>query len=164
MNTKHFGFRHNLIALAVTAACGPTAAQDAAQEAALTTPGSAISIGAGLGLGVRGKAGARINIGADVSYSLEDERYGQGIIGVNANPSNLPDIAYRLLAFKLFGQYALDRNSDVRLDLIHQRFRQNEWAWENNDVPFFLSDGTTVRQQRDQNVTFLGARYIYKWQ
>lgn len=117
-----------------------------------------------LGLGFRGAPTGKIDIGGDVVFSYETNRYGQGVIGNSTQPNALPAVAYRQTSLKLFGKYALEKNADIRLDLVHQRYFTNEWYWSNNGVPFFYSDGTTLIQQPTQNVTFIGATYIYKWQ
>ena len=76
----------------------------------------------------------------------------------------LPDVTYRLLRLKLFSEYAVDKSSFVRLDMILQRTLFNEWTYEYNGNPFFYTDNTTLSAKRNQNATFLGASYIYKFQ
>jgi hypothetical protein len=62
----------------------------------------------------------------------------------------------------LFGKYALSKRSAVRVNLVHQRARVNDWTWGNNGVPFAYSDGTTVTQNATQKVSFIGVTYIYQ--
>ena len=57
-----------------------------------------------------------------------------------------------------------DLLAEVGLDLVHDRTRLNEWTWGYNGVPFLYSDNTTVSLNPNQNVTFVGVRYIYRWQ
>jgi hypothetical protein len=75
----------------------------------------------------------------------------------------LPEVAYDEFRLRLFGKYALEKNADLRIDLVHFRARLDEWTWGYNGVPFTYSDNTTVSFDTKQHVTFLGATYIYKW-
>jgi MtrB/PioB family decaheme-associated outer membrane protein len=129
-------------------------------------------LGHNLGLGVRGAPNAKLEVGADFTFSYEVNRTGLGVIGTQAaatatspnGPGALPVAAFRQLNLNIFGKYALDKSSDIRVQLLHQRYYSNEWFWNNNGNSFFYSDGTTVTQKDQQNVTFLGATYIYKFQ
>jgi len=47
---------------------------------------------------------------------------------------------------------------------LHDRQKLNEWTWGFNGVPFLYSDNTTVGLNPNQNVTFVGVRYVYRWQ
>lgn len=124
------------------------------------------------GLALTGSPTDRLQVGADLSYTNEKDRYAQSLdpAASAANQAflaasgGLPDVVYRLTALKLFGKYAVDKNADIRVALIHQRARLNEWSWGNNGVPFAYSDNTTVSMNQNQNVTFLGVNYIYKFQ
>jgi len=46
----------------------------------------------------------------------------------------LPDVTYRLLRLKLFGEYAVQKNSYVRADFIYERTSFNEWTYNFNGV------------------------------
>lgn len=124
-----------------------------------------------IGLGLTGKVSSKVEVGGNLSYSDEKSGYAQGTFGVvNAanqsilNQGGLPDTSYRVTSLKLFSKYALDKNAGLRFDLIHQRAKWNDWAWGYNGVPFFISDNTTVSSQQNQNVTFIGVRYLYQFQ
>lgn len=80
-----------------------------------------------------------------------------------AATGGLPDIVFRQTTLRLFGKYAVDKRSAVRLDLLHQRSKWNDWAWSDDGAPFTYSDGTTVSQKPDQSVTFIGVTYVYSW-
>lgn len=124
------------------------------------------------GIALTGTPTERLQVGADLSYTNERDRYDQALAPALSAANRaflvasggLPDVVYRLTALKLFGKYAVDKNSDVRFALIHQRARLNEWSWDNNGVPFAYSDNTTVSMNPNQNVTFFGVNYIYRWQ
>ena len=114
----------------------------------------------------------RFDVGADLLYINDRNIYAQTTdqlasaanVAFLAQSGGLPDVTFRDLRLKLFGKYALQKNSDIRIDLVHDRTRLNEWTWGFNDVPFLYSDNTTVSLNPNQNVTFVGVRYIYRWQ
>lgn len=108
----------------------------------------------GVGVGFIGKLASKLNVGGNLSYVDDKSVYQTG--------GGLPDIVYRQTALKLFGNYALEKGSSVRLDFVHQRVSVNDWAWGNNGTQFAYSDGSTVTQSQNQNVSFIGVTYIYK--
>jgi MtrB/PioB family decaheme-associated outer membrane protein len=114
-----------------------------------------------IGVGVVGKVSGNIEVGADLSYLDDRNHYGLAS-GSSAAAGSLPDVNYRMLALKLSGKYALDKNSDVRVDLINQNTTFDEWTWGNAGVPFAYSDNSTVSMQSNQNVTYLGVKYVYR--
>jgi MtrB/PioB family decaheme-associated outer membrane protein len=124
-----------------------------------------------LSIGVAGKISGQIEVGGDVSYMNDSNRYGQALdsaaSAANATFFNqqggLPDVTFRQTSLKVFGKYALEKNADIRVNLIHQRAMLNEWTWGYNGVPFVYSDNTTVSMNQNQNVSFIGATYNYKF-
>ena len=124
------------------------------------------------GLGTTGMPTPRLQVGADLSLTYERDRYGQSldpaasatnVAFLNAS-GGLPDVVFQVKTFKFFGRYTLDKNSDIRFNLIHQRAHLNDWTWSYNGVPFVYSDNTTVFMNQRQNVTFAGLTYIYRFQ
>lgn len=117
--------------------------------------------------GVVGKPSPKYDVGATVSYMNDRNRYqqspGVGSGAVALAGGGLPDVNYRVTALKLFGKYALDKNADLRIDLLHQRAQLDDWTWASNGTSFAYSDNTTVSLQPTQNVTFIGVSYIYKF-
>jgi predicted porin len=59
----------------------------------------------------------------------------------------------------LYGLYALQKNADIRVDVIYDRQKLDEWTWNT----FRYSDNTTVSLRPNQNVTFVGVRYVYRF-
>jgi hypothetical protein len=110
-----------------------------------------------LGLGVVGTPSHKLELGGNLSYMNDSNRYAQSL------GSGLPDVTYRVTSLKLYGKYAVKENADVRVDLLHQRAKLDEWTWGYNGTPFAYSDNTTVTMQPNQRVTFLGASYVYKF-
>ncbi|MEO8008144.1 MAG: MtrB/PioB family decaheme-associated outer membrane protein, partial [Betaproteobacteria bacterium] len=125
-----------------------------------------------MGLGIVGKVTSRLRVGADLSYLVDRNRYGQTLdqnasavnVAFLAQSGGLPDVVFRQATLKLFGSYAVQKNADIRIDLLHQRTTLNEWTWGYNGVPFAYSDNTTVSLDAHQNVSFVGVAFIYKWQ
>lgn len=121
------------------------------------------------GLGVKGQPNGRLTVGADLIYLSDITKYNvNAASGANANNTaqaaiGLPDLKYTQLTLKAFGSYALDKQSDLRFDLVHQRVKYKDWAWDYNDVAFVYSDGTTVSTKSTQEVTFVGVSYVYHW-
>jgi len=124
-----------------------------------------------VGINLVGRVSARLQLGADLTYLNDQLKYGQtqapGESATNAlflnEQGGLPDVTYRLLRLKLFGEYALDKTSYLRLDLIHQRTSFNEWTYNFNGVPFTYSDNTTLNSVQDQRVTFVGVSYVIRF-
>lgn len=142
---------HNDNRMDQTSAVSASAAQIWA--AALRNRGDAF------GLGVQGKPNARLEFGADLSYSnITDEYRQQAVTG--AARTSLPDVSTKLTSLKLFGKYALQKNAGLRLDYIYDRFNTNDWTW----TTWTYTDGTTLTQNPTQTTNFLGISYYYKWQ
>jgi MtrB/PioB family decaheme-associated outer membrane protein len=114
-----------------------------------------------VGVGVVGKVSGKIELSADLSYLDDRNHYGLASGSASA-PGVLPDVTYRMMALKLSGKYALDKKSDVRVDLVSQNTSFDEWTWGNSGVPFAYSDNSTVSMQSNQNVTYLGVKYVYR--
>ena len=98
-----------------------------------------------------------MGVGGNFSYVDDKSVYKQTLV----SSGGLPDVVYRQTALKLFGKYELQKGSSVRVDLVHQRVSVNDWAWDNNGTQFAYSDGTTVTQNPNQTVSFIGVTYIY---
>lgn len=141
--------------------------------------------GDSIGLGSRGKVGAKFNIGADLQWTRNRSSYHEDVAltgnfnpgtgfgtryptssGVTAAP--LPSIENKLAKLHLFSTYAVKKNADIRFDLIHERWKTDDWTWQfANGTPFTYgttTDGTTVSASQKQTSNFIGIRYIYKFQ
>ena len=139
--------------------------------------------GDSLGLGVRGTLFGKLKIGADAESFRSVNKYQQNLTVLDGGPryqSNFagtltvvptPNITNKLLRFKLFAQYAVQKNADVRVNLIHERWSTDDWSWmmfpASGATPWAYgttTDGTTVTANPKQNSTFAGIRYIYRFQ
>jgi len=124
------------------------------------------------GVGVKVDATPRLKIAGDVLYIHDRNIYATGLdAGANAATQAqfatgqlfIPDATFRDLRLKLSGTYALQKNADIRVEVVHDRTRLDEWTWGFNGVPFLYSDNTTVSLNPTQNVTFVSAVYTYRW-
>lgn len=114
-------------------------------------------------IGFVGNPSGKYEVGANLSYMNDNNRYQQSLSSGSALVGGgLPDVDYRVTMLKLYSKYALEKNADIRFDLVHQRARIKQWTWENNGTPFVYSDNSSVSLQPNQNVTFVGVTYIYK--
>ncbi|MDH4094341.1 MAG: MtrB/PioB family decaheme-associated outer membrane protein [Betaproteobacteria bacterium] len=116
------------------------------------------------GLGLVAKITAKIDLTADLAYSkVKDEMGLQSIDPANSTAVTvLPDTSTKITTLKLSAKYALQRNSAVRLIYVYDRYETDDWTWANwNYSP--ADGGTTVRQDPDQKVNFLGVSYYYSF-
>jgi predicted porin len=113
------------------------------------------------GLGLRAKLNPKLELGADVSHSkVRDEMELSSIAGAAVTP--LDNINTKVTSVKLSAKYALERNAGVRVTYIYDRYRTDDWTWANwNYSP--VEGGTTVLQEPEQKVNFVGVAYYYRW-
>lgn len=123
------------------------------------------------GLGLNGKLGERLDLGAVLSYLQDRSDYGQSLDGsasaalvalLNAT-GGLPQILFRRSELRLYGQYALGERSSLRLDALYQKARFNDWAYGHAGVPFVFGDNTIVSMLEQQDIAFVGLRYTLRW-
>jgi MtrB/PioB family decaheme-associated outer membrane protein len=138
-------------------------------------------VGDTFGAGVRATLTSGLRAGLDFLHSKNVNRYPETVTPVAGGvpgtlfPSTalatavgpLPDITNKLTRLNLFAIYALDKNTDVRLDFIHERWQTDDWSWMfAGGTPFTYgetTDGTQVVQSRKQNAEFVGVRYSYRF-
>jgi MtrB/PioB family decaheme-associated outer membrane protein len=111
------------------------------------------------GLGLRAKASARLDLGADLAYSeFTDEMRTFAITPAVALPA-LPDIHTDVTTLTLFAKYALQRNSGVRVQYVYDRYKTDDWTWNS----WVYSDGTRVLEEPNQEVHFVGVAYYQRF-
>ncbi len=123
------------------------------------------------GVGFTGKLSSNVMIGGSLAYSDDKSVYAQRLeafasadsAALLAATGGLPDVVYSQTALKFFGIYTLDKQSTVRVDVVHQQTSVNDWAWRYNNVPFAYSDGTTVALKQSQSAGFIGITYAYRF-
>ncbi|HSD39216.1 MAG TPA: MtrB/PioB family decaheme-associated outer membrane protein [Rhodocyclaceae bacterium] len=147
--------------------------------------------GDSVGMGLRGKLTSKLEGGLGLDWFGSASHYPQDIdlLGTSgAYPSGaggaLPDVKSTLMRINLNAKYALDKRSDLRFDVIYERWHTNDSTWNFSDgSPFAyysgtqscgnntpcnngytgVVDGTTVTAKETQISTFVGVRYIYKF-
>lgn len=143
-----------------------------------------------LGLGLRGNASSNLRFGLDAQYTRNKSEYRNTVaLTGQSNPGSLgyttlyatssgvtavslPDIENKLTRIKLFAEYSLSKYSDLRFDLIQEHWRTDDWSWQFSNGGAFTygasgtntTDGTAVIANGDQKSTFVGARYIVRFQ
>lgn len=146
--------------------------------------------GDSVGMSLRAQVTPRISgsLGIDwyrtgTSYAQDFALSGAGNTYPNNTGGPLADINTNLLRFKFDTTYAMSKSSDLRFDLVFERWHTDDWTWElANGAPFSyysgtqtctgctgagytgVVDGTTVTAKDKQISTFIGLRYIYKFQ
>ncbi len=136
--------------------------------------------GNSVGLGLEGTVNTRLKVGADLEWTRTRSEYDQDIVPSNIPVSGtslfypgttipLPDITSTATRLKLFADYGVSKHSDLRFELIHERWKTDDWTWQFSDGSPFIytgsgdSDGTMVIQDPRQHSTFVGIRYVYKF-
>jgi MtrB/PioB family decaheme-associated outer membrane protein len=122
--------------------------------------------GNAVGLNLAGMLNPKTRLGADVSRVKEESSIVQA--WDSGAVTQVPDITSTAIRVKLFAEYALRKNSDIRVDLIHERWESDDWTWQFSDGSNFqygtTTDGTTVIVDPKQNASFVGVRYSYNFQ
>lgn len=125
----------------------------------------------GAGVGATGKPMGKVEVGGSLGFVNDRSIYAQALdataspdsVALLAATGGLPDVVYRQTQLTLFGKYTIDKQSTVRVDLVHQQSTLRDWGYGVNGVPYAYSDGTTVLQQPEQRITVLAVTYLYKW-
>lgn len=132
--------------------------------------------GTAVGVGLRGAVTPSLKVGADAQWTHTQSRYPivSNVPNFTSTSGNaqqgLPDITTDTIRLALFGQYAVRKNADLRLDLVYSYWKTDDWTtmmWNtagNTLVPFTYMDGTRVVATQSQNATFAGLKYIYRFQ
>lgn len=130
--------------------------------------------GEAFGLNLTGKVNAKTKVGAELSWSRDKTSFVQSQSDGAALIDNglavvAPDITSKTLKLNLFANYTVDKSTDLRFDLAYQRWQTNDWQWTyQNGLPWQYgatgTDGTTVLTTPKQDATFLGVRYVHKFQ
>lgn len=122
-----------------------------------------------LGLGLLGKVTSKLHFGTNIEWQRSITKHDQsGPFTATFRP--LEDIENKLTRLKINGTYAVHKNGDLRLDLIHEHWYSDDWTWNFAGGNPYASgtaagiDGTTVLVRPNQVSNFAGLRYIYKFQ
>jgi predicted porin len=120
--------------------------------------------GDSFGLGLRAKVTSKIDLSADATHTkVKDEMNLLAIDPTNSSTVTLlPDTNTKVTTVKLGARYALQRNASIRLTYIHDEYKTDDWTWAYwNYSP--AEGGTTVLQDPNQKVDFVGVSYHYRF-
>lgn len=135
-----------------------------------------------VGMSLQGQASQKLQLGVNLTYVNDINKYGVAaatgtagdrLVGLTVTQPNannlaqaavgLPDVTFRKTIVSVYGMYTLDKKSDIRVDMTHQKTKYNDWVWGTDSAPFVFSDNSTVKQQVNQSVNFVGVTYIFKF-
>jgi hypothetical protein len=114
-----------------------------------------------VGFGLSGTVFDDVQVGIDVSYSFDRGEFGQQIESGGTSIPQLPNVHYRHTTVNFHATYPIRKNAGIRLDYIYDRWRTNDWQWSGGG--FTYADGTTVSQDENQELHFIGVRGYYKF-
>src|SRR5882672_3616360 len=118
------------------------------------------NVGNAIGLGVKGKATAQLEVGAELQIHNDRAEFRNGPTPT-ATPALTPppDVTYNRQILRMTAKYAMQKNAGVRVQYVRDRFSTNDWTWEN----WTYSDGTQVLANPQQTVNFLSATYYFNF-
>lgn len=120
------------------------------------------------GVGIVGQVGSKTKLGADLTWSKDKTTFDQSNSDGSATGVVAPEIVAKSLRLKLYAIHAWEKNADLRFEVIHERWQTDDWQYTyTSGLPWQFgtaTDGTTILTVPKQNATFLGFRYIYKFQ
>ena len=132
------------------------------QATANTWVGTVKNVADNFGLGLTAKATSKVDVGAKVTYAKVRDEFDLTALNATAaaNLKPLDSITTKVTTVNLYGKYALDRRSGVRLDYVYDQYQTDDWTWS----LWNYGDGTTVLQDPNQKVNYVGVSYYYKFQ
>lgn len=129
--------------------------------------------GDSFGVGLKGKFSDGTRVGANVEQFHSVSKYTQNISGgaLGATQVPTPDINNTLMRIKLYTEFTVQKNADLRFSIIHEKWRTDDWSWymfpASGRTPWVMgsaNDGTTVLSDPKEYSTFVGVRYTYRFQ
>jgi len=128
------------------------------------------------GLGVSGKASSRLTLGMGLTVSNDVLVFQNVVTTSNVGgvgniagwtqqtlPGNfLPQISYNTVKLDMYSVYAVDKRTEVRVNVAYQEFKSDDWQWAYNGIPFVYSDNTTVSSP-NQQAAFAGVAFIRRF-
>lgn len=116
--------------------------------------------GDAVGVGLRGKPYSWLEIGADLTHSRDKSEYRLSSPTPGATVTSLPDAFFNVTGLKLFANYAVRKNTRLKLNYVYERWSTDDWTW----TTWTYSDGTRVLQDPVQKVHFIGLALQHRWQ
>ena len=121
------------------------------------------NVGDAFGVGLKGKPTGPLEVGAELSHARERGEFRQAAITAGIVAPLLPDVTYTITTLKLNSKYALNKRQGLRLQYIFERFRTDDWNWTGWVYADTGVPATTVHQDPDQKIHFIGASYYYQF-
>jgi MtrB/PioB family decaheme-associated outer membrane protein len=111
-------------------------------------------VGKSFGLGLKGAINGTLKVGADLQWtritSSIDQAFsvlpsapsavtgattnGTSVYAAGTVAAQLPDIESTMTRLNLFAEYTLDKNADLRFDVVHTRWKSDDWRSEERRV------------------------------
>jgi hypothetical protein len=106
---------------------------------------------------LKGKPTGQLELAADFQFSDDRGEFRNG--PTPAGVTSVPDTKYTRSVTKLTATYAMQKNTGVKLQYIHDRFSTNDWTWDT----WTYSDGTRILPNSQQKVDFIAATVYYNF-
>jgi MtrB/PioB family decaheme-associated outer membrane protein len=127
--------------------------------------------GTSYGVGLRGTVMDKLKLGTDLERFRSVNKYHQDLTGgvLAATLVPVPDITNKMLRLKAFAQYPIQKNADIRFNLIYEKWQTDDWTWMMAGGPQAqaygtTTDGTTVFADQKQHSVWGGVRYTYRFE
>ena len=75
----------------------------------------------------------------------------------------MPDLVSRLNRLHLYGDYQLQKNSSVKLSLIHESLRIADWAYDNVNPNTLANVMTTGQLSPNYTINLIGISMLYRY-
>jgi MtrB/PioB family decaheme-associated outer membrane protein len=121
------------------------------------------------GLKLDGKVSPVLDLGAGVTFVEDITEYAlspdsaSSASNITQNAIGLPNTKFSQTWFSFYAKFAATPQTDLRFDLWHVISKLDEWSWGYNGIPFTYSDNTTLTLNPNQEVTFVGVRFITRF-
>lgn len=115
----------------------------------------------GIGFKLTGFRG-RIDFGGDLTYTTSTGRIDPQSLGT-LTPLPLPDNKTRFTGLQLFAKYQLRKRSWLGLNVLHQKYKESDLAWDNVTPTEMANVISTGQQPPDYSVTVAGVSYIHRY-
>ena len=134
--------------------------------------------GTSYGVGLRGTVMDKLKLGTDLERFRSVNKYNQDLTGgvLAATLVPTPDITNKMLRWKAFAQYPIQKNADIRFNFIYEKWQTDDWSWMTAGGPQAFAycgssatcsptttDGTTVFADQKQHSVWGGVRYTYRF-
>jgi MtrB/PioB family decaheme-associated outer membrane protein len=115
-----------------------------------------------IGAGINQKAfGDKVDLGAQYIYSRSRGETGVGT-GTALTSLPVPDIKTTLHSLQLYARYNLDKNTALRFNYWYERYRSDDWAYDNATVSSSNNVILTGQTSPDYDAHVIGVSVVVK--